>query len=120
MSDVYRPDRRGIGQMMATPEMDALMMKTATDAIPYAEFIAPDAAPYGIGYVDKFEVQGPHRRRISGATRSTADLANTSDHAIAVEWGTDEGLDKNGRKHGRTPAHHVLAQVADHIKGMTP
>ena len=105
----YRPDRRGTAELMRSPEMHGLMELVAHEAIPFAKSISPDATPYGVGYIDSWEVHGG-TEKISGARRATADLVNTKEYATKVELGDF------GDVSSADTGHHVLARVADHIE----
>lgn len=100
---VYKPDHRGTGQLMRTPEMQGAMELACIEAIPGAKAISPDAPPYGEGYIASFVVDGGHLEKIAGTRRATAYLVNTSDHAAIVEAGLD----------GRQEGHHVLSRAMD-------
>lgn len=92
----YEPDHAGIAKLLVSDDMGDVMRTVARAGQAFAESIAPDAPPHGAGYVASFdidvEVQGPNPRQ-------TAILANTSDHAFAVEL-----------------RDHVLARTADFIE----
>lgn len=117
MADVtFQADYRGIGQLMVAPEMQAALTSAAEAAIPFARAISPDAPPLTVGYVDSFEVDGGHVENITKrpGRRAVAYLANTSEHATAVELGWDlehrQWTDQSG--------YHILSLVADHISGL--
>lgn len=81
------------------------MRKRAEEGHTYAKSVAPDAPPYGEGYIASFEVEagrdgGVHHDRAFGVLR------NTSPHARYVEFGTE-----NNR------AHHVLLAAMDVMGG---
>lgn len=103
----YKPDHRGTGDLMRSPQMHGLVELVAHEALPIARGISPDAPPYGEGYVEKFEVSGGEEK-IAGTRRAVAYLANVSDHAVIVEVGIP----------GRQKGHHVLARTADMISGI--
>jgi hypothetical protein len=111
MSDetTYKEDRRGVAEMMVSPEMHGAVELVALEAIPFAKSISPDATPYGVGYIDSWEVHGG-TERIARARRATADLVNTKDYATAVELGDF------GDQSAKDTGHHVLARTADHIE----
>ncbi len=110
MSDVeYRPDRRGVAGLMVSPEMRGLVELQAYQAIPFAKSISPDAAPYGTGYIDSFEVNGG-TERVAGSRRAVAELANTAEYATSVELG------RLGDVSRADTGHHVLARTADYIE----
>ena len=96
----YVPDRRGMGELMRSPEMQGAMELACYEAIPVARAISPDAPPYGEGYVAAFEVDGGHIEKIAGTRRATAYLVNDTDHSAFVENGA----------HG-TEGHHVLTRA---------
>lgn len=98
----YKPDHRGTGRLMRSPEMQGAMELACYEALPGARAISPDAPPYGEGYVADFVVDGGHLEKIAGTRRATCYLANTSDHAVFVEVGV-----------GYQMGHHVLARSMD-------
>ena len=109
MGDVdYKPDFRGTAELMRTAEMLAVIEAIATEAIPFARSISPDAPPYGVGYVEKFEVTGSTQKVGRLGRRAVAELSNTARYATAVELGSFDTPSDTG--------HHVLARTADHIE----
>lgn len=102
MADVdYKPDHKGIAQLLVSPEMHRLVTAAANEGKRYAESISPDAEPYGEGYIASFEVQSGLVEKVAGSRRAVARLANTSDHATLVEYA-------NGAR--------VLGRTVDHIE----
>ena len=92
--------------------MEALMLEHAERGKVVAEAIAPDATPFGVGYKYSFEVSsgkhgGIHHDRAYGR------LENTDPDALVIEYGSREGIDSKGRKHGATPAHRTLGRASD-------
>jgi hypothetical protein len=102
----YRLDRAAFRRnLLNAPWMVQLMRARAEAGKAYAESVAPDAPPYGEGYIASFEVDagtdgGVHRDRAYGRLR------NTSPHARYIEHGTE-----------RARAHHVLAAAMDVMSG---
>lgn len=106
MADVdYKPDHRGTGQLMRTPEMQGAMELVCLEAIPDAKAISPDAPPYGEGYIASFSVDGGHVEKIAGTRRATSYLVNDSDHATIVETGV-----------GYQVGNHVLSRTMDALE----
>jgi hypothetical protein len=106
----YKPDHRGIGELMRSPGVRGAVELTAYAGAEVARSLSPDAAPHGTGYIDNFEVTS-EIRNVARTRRWTADLVNTSDYAAAVEFGWD-------LEHGQwadRPGYHVLGQTADVI-----
>ena len=106
----YKPDHRGTGHLMRTPEMHGAVELAAYEAVPFAKGISPDAPPYGEGYIASFVVDGRHLEKINGTRRATTYLRNTQEYATAVELG------QTGDASRADTGHHVLARTADHIE----
>lgn len=98
----YRPNRKGIAALLVSPEMQDMIKDVAEAGMEYAKSISPDAAPYGEGYINSFEVESGLVEKVAGSKRATSKIKNTAPHAAAVEW-----------KHG----HRVLGRTADWIEG---
>lgn len=104
----YKPDYKGLGEILLSPRVHGLVDLAAIEAIPFAKGISPDAPPYGEGYIASFHadlgrVDNVTRRR---GKRAVAYVYNDSDHAIIVENGVP----------GVQEGHHVLARTVDHIE----
>lgn len=103
MGDVrYQPDRSGTQELMRTPTMRGAMEYYAHLGKTFAETIAPDAPPYGEGYVSSFHVESgvePIRTARGTSRRAVATLSNDSDYAFAVE-----------------KDHHVFRRTLDYIE----
>jgi hypothetical protein len=98
----YRLDRAGFQELLLNaPWMVEEMHRRAEAAKAFAESVAPDAPPYGEGYVASFEVESGTHGGIHH-DRAYATLRNTDDAARFVEFGTE-----------RNTAHHVLARSLD-------
>jgi len=91
--------------LLNAPWMVQLMRRRALAGKAYAESVAPDAPPYGEGYIASFEVEAGRDGGIHH-DRAHARLRNTSDHAREVEWGTE-----------RQAASHVLISAMDVMGG---
>ena len=109
----YRPDHGGLGELLVSPDMQKAMHTLASKVRDAALAKAPDAAPYGVGYVDGFEVDSGVRE---GKTpRAFGRVKNTSPHAVFIEYGSAEKVDKAGRKHGATPKFRTLGKALDAV-----
>lgn len=89
----------GIGKLLTAEFMQAEMRRRAEKAKDFAESIAPDASPYGVGYKYDFEVDSGIKESSLGAKRAFGRLSNHSGHALWVEFGGQN-----------TPAHRVLGK----------
>jgi hypothetical protein len=96
----FRADYRGIGRLLKSPEMQALMALHAHRAKAVAEAIAPVDPTSGHPgrYKASFVVTSGVRRGHSG--RAYARLSNTSPEAVYVEYGTRNN-----------DAHHTLLRA---------
>jgi hypothetical protein len=105
----FKADYHGIGEMLCTPEMQAVMHAKAEKIADAARSIAPvSPATDGTHYRDSFEVSSGVRT--DGSRRAYGRVENTSDHAAAVEFG-------NGRtRHQTIEAQHVLGRSIDAAK----
>ena len=93
----YEPDRAGVAALLKAPEMGDAMKAIAEAGRAYAVSISPvESGEYKALFDVDVEVQDG---------RQTAVLANTSDHAVQVEWGA---RGSNG--------HHVLGRTIDLIE----
>lgn len=102
----YSPSYAGVGELMKSEEMQAVVREAAERAKAYAESIAPagDLAhdPHPGEYKASFEVVVTDHGGKDG-DRAEAQLINTSDHAVNVEWQDN---------------YHVLARTADALGGL--
>lgn len=78
----YSADYEGTGELMRSPEMQAVVREVAEKAMAYAESISPE---YTGEYKASFEVTVTDRGGLRN-DRAEAQLVNTSDHAVNVEW----------------------------------
>lgn len=98
----YRLDLAAFREHLLNAEwMVAEMRARAERGLAFAESVAPDAPPYGEGYIASFHVDagrdgGVHR------DRAYATLSNDDDAAVYIEFGTE-----------RTEAQHVLTRALD-------
>lgn len=93
----YVKNKKGIGQLMNAPEMVAVMRQVAESGIAYAESISPERTGE---YKGSFEVTA-HDHGGLHSDRAEAQLINTSDHAVNVEWQDN---------------YHVLSRTAEQLK----
>jgi hypothetical protein len=78
----FKPNYKGIGQLMNSPAMVELVRQRAEAAMAYAESISPERTGE---YKASFEVTaGAHGGPKND--RAEARLTNTSPHAVDVEW----------------------------------
>lgn len=97
----YKPDHKGIGQLLISPGMHKLVTERATAGMAYAISISPDAEPYGEGYISSFSVESGLVVNEAGSRRAAARLVNNASHATLVEYA-------NGAR--------VLGRTVDHIE----
>jgi HK97 gp10 family phage protein len=94
----FRPNRKGIGQMLRSPQMEAAMRARAQRIKEKAQADAPvDSGTYAAS----FEVDSTREGGVHG-DRAEARVINTAPHAVAVEFGTST-----------TPAHRTLGRAAE-------
>lgn len=91
----YVPNRRGVGRLLTSPQMAALMEARARAGLDYAQSIAPEQSGE---YKDAFTVDSVRRGGPRG-DRAEARLVNTADYADDVER-----------------RHRVLGQTVDRIE----
>lgn len=102
MADVeYKPDHKGIAQLLVSPGMHRLVTERARAGMAYAISISPDAPPYGEGYIASFAVEPGLVVNEAGSRRAAARLVNNSDHATLVEYANGE---------------RILGRTVDHIE----
>jgi hypothetical protein len=97
----FRMSRKGVGQMLRMPSMQAEMLRRAERIKTVAEAISPVyRGPQGGRYKGSWETdstpRGGRRR-----DRAAAYVRNGAYYARWVEYGTE-----------RVPAHHVLLRAA--------
>lgn len=92
------------GDLLQGPEMQALMADRIDKARAAAEGMAQDFRVTG-DYAGSFQTEVKVEDTNSGR-RAVGHLRNTSDHALAVEYG-------NGRSH---KPHHVLGKSIDYMR----
>lgn len=102
----YRLDRAAFRQHLLNAEwMVAEMQQRAERGQAFAESVAPDAPPYGEGYVASFDVEAGRDGGVHH-DRAYATLSNSDDAAVYLEFGTE-----------RTEAHHILTRSLDVMGG---
>lgn len=104
----FNPSYVGLGELLASPEMQAAMHDKAAKIADAARSISPVGPVAGDEhdhYIDEFTVSSGVRD--VPTRRAYGRVENNSDHAAAVEWG-------NGRTGPKTiDAHHVLGRAID-------
>jgi hypothetical protein len=102
----FELDRPGIAAIAMGPQLAAAVIDLATTkALPYAIEASPRSAEHHRHYQDSFVVV-PGTAWIAAMKRVAARLVNTSDHAAAVEWGSQ----RTGFE-----GHHVLGHTLDYL-----
>jgi hypothetical protein len=102
MAARFRMKRKGVGEMLRMPGMQAEMLRRASVIKAIAVATSPvyrsdeDAGRYKASWETDSTNRGGRRR-----DRATATVRNTSYYARWVEYGTE-----------RVPAHHVLLRAA--------
>lgn len=91
----FKSNYRGIGRLLNSPEVEAVLMARITEALARAEVIAPVETG---AYKGAFEVGLDHDK----PDRPRAWLRNNKDYAIIVEFGA-----------GPTPRHRTLGKALD-------
>jgi hypothetical protein len=102
MAARFKMKRKGVGQMLRTPSMQAEMLrraeriKTTAVATSPVDGSGPDAGHYKASWSTASTNRGGRRR-----DRAVAYVRNSAYYARWVEYGTE-----------RVPAHHVLLRAA--------
>ncbi|MER5903036.1 HK97 gp10 family phage protein [Streptomyces mirabilis] len=103
MAARFKPNRKGIGEMLRMPGMQAEMLRRAEVIKSVAQATSPVGGagdPHPGHYASSWETdsaaRGGRRR-----DRAVAYVRNTAHYARWVEYGTE-----------RVPAHHVLLRAA--------
>lgn len=104
MAARFRMKRRGVGEVLRSPEVEAEMLRRAN----VIKGVAVSIAPVYVGprdptpgrYKASFETSST-RRGGRNRDRAVAYVRNTAPYARFVEYGTE-----------RVPAHHVLLRAA--------
>lgn len=104
-------DTRGMNQLVNSREMSAMCVAMAEAGKAHAVSISPRSERNHQHYADSFVVRKVKINDPRGGRRAGAVLANTADHAGAVEWGTERA----GRKPQR--ALNVLSRTVSFIEG---
>jgi hypothetical protein len=98
-------------QVVNSQAMQALCVAMAEAGKAHAVSISPRSSRKHPHYADAFVVRKAKINDARGGRRAGAILANTSDHAGAVEWGTD--------RTGRKQASNVLSRTVSFIEGIS-
>lgn len=96
----YKPDYKGVGEMLCSPEMIAEVARRGEAVKARAIEIAPDAPPYGEGYIEHFSVESGVR--VGVTRRAYARVRNDDDKAWLLEKGTKD-----------TPRFRTLGKALD-------
>lgn len=102
MAARFKMNRKGVGEMLRMPGMQAEMLRRAESikgiavAMSPVDESSPQAGHYKASWETDSTSRGGRRR-----DRATAYVRNTAHYARWVEWGTE-----------RVPAHHVLLRAA--------
>lgn len=84
MTARYTASYSGLRELMKGPEMQALVREVAEKGKAFAEGISPEKTGE---YKSSFEVTVTSSGGVNPpGARAEAQLANTSDHAVNVEW----------------------------------
>ncbi len=103
MAAKFKMSRKGVGQLLKSPEIEAEMLRRAELIKNVAQTIAPVGGPgdpHSGNYKDSFKATST-RRGGRRRDRAVATVTNTSYYARWVEYGTE-----------RVHAHHVLLRAA--------
>ena len=105
-------DRAGMDALMVSRDMAAMCRRAAEAGKVYAVSISPRSKQSHKHYQSSFVVRKAIFNDARGGRRAGAILANTADHAGAVEWGVTVA----GRK--PTKGQNVLSRTVSHIEGL--
>ena len=103
----------GMTLLVNSRDMTALVVARAEAGKAHATSISPRSDRRHQHYADSFVVRKVKINDPRGGRRAGAVLANTADHAGAVEWGTE----RSGRKPQR--AENVLSRTVSFIEGIS-
>lgn len=104
MAARFKMSRRGVGQLLRSPMVQAEMLRRAVLIKAVAEAIAPSGAPPGDPHPGRYRASVRVTSTLRGGTRrdrAVAYATNTAPYARWVEYGTE-----------RVPAHHVMLRAA--------
>ena len=107
----YYEDERGVESILTSPAMKAVLLAVVTEGKKHAESIAPRRTG---DYASKFDTSVDERvdtgGKYPGRKRAQASLENTSEHALAVEFGTEPSISA-GVYHPGSKAHRTLGKT---------
>lgn len=110
----YKPNHSGLGELLRGAELQAEMHRRAERIKEAAEAsapVGPPSDPHRGQYKGSFEVDSGVMRDVQGNRRAYGRVTNTTDYAVAVEYGT------GGRSAAPTQsAHHTLTRAMDFAK----
>jgi hypothetical protein len=104
MAARFKMSRKGVGELLRSPGVEADMLRRAELIKAAAQAIAPVGGPgdpHAGAYKDSFKTSS-RKRGGRRKDRATATVTNTSYYARWVEYGTE-----------RVAAHHVLLRAAE-------
>ena len=104
-------DAAGMNALMVSREMSSMCRQYAELGKAYARTISPRSKKRHQHYASSFVVSKTILNDARGGRRAGAVLANTADHAGAVEWGTD----RNGTKNR---GDNVLSRTVSYLEGL--
>ncbi|MFC9941262.1 HK97 gp10 family phage protein [Nocardiopsis alba] len=81
----FRPDIKGIGRILSSPQMEAAMVRNARGLQSRAEALATEHRRTG-QYLSSFSISSTTQGGVKG-DRAEATLRNSAPHATLVEWG---------------------------------
>lgn len=81
----FRPNHKGIGQILASRQMEAAMLDRARGLQRRAEALAAEHRRTG-EYLSSFSISSTTKGGVKG-DRAEAVLRNSAPHATLVEWG---------------------------------
>lgn len=100
----FQLNRKGIAEIAMGPRLAEAVLSVCEDrAKPYAISISPTSSRVHKHYVESFDVS-LGTATIRSLRRVAGILANTSDHALAVEWGN-----------AHSKGHNVLGKTLSHL-----
>jgi hypothetical protein len=110
----YKPNHSGLGELLRGAELQAEMRRRADRIKEAAEAsapVGPASDPHRGQYKASFEVDSGVMRDVQGNRRAYGRVTNTTDYAVAVEYGS------GGRSVAPTQgAHHTLTRAMDFAK----
>jgi hypothetical protein len=110
----YKPSHSGLGELLRGVELQQEMRRRAEKIKEAAEVTAPvgpPSDPHRGLYKASFEVDSGVMRDVQGNLRAYGKVTNTTDYAVAVEYGTGGRAVEPAKS-----AHHTLTRAMDFAK----